>query len=123
MPDLTGFKEMGFTVRTYNGDLYVEKVTENYKVRFSQGFEPFHPTLREVVDFEIPDGLILVEFLSEKKELPKAFLEEIGQLFQSHYIRENYFFLFNARMDFGSPSINVKVKKLIDGLDLFYKEN
>lgn len=69
-PDLTGFKELGFKVKTGNGELIVEKVEELYSIKFSQGFEPFNPHLTVEVDFDIPDGFFLIEFFHEVPSLP-----------------------------------------------------
>ena len=122
-PDLTGFKEMGFEVKTFNGDLYVEKVSDHYKVRFSQGYEPFHPRLKKIVDFNIPDGFIMIEFVHPPDELLVHELEDLGKLFQEHRLRDNYFFLFNKKLDFTSGGINIKVEKVVRRMDDFFGAN
>jgi hypothetical protein len=119
-PDLTGFKEMGFEVKTFNGDLYVEKNHEHYKMRFSQSYEPFNPHLKKVIDFEIPDGFIMIEFFELPDNRLTEILEDLGELFQQHKMRENYFFLFNNKLDFTSGGINVLVGKVVDKLDDYY---
>lgn len=120
MPDLTGFKEMGFSVKTYNGDLYVEKETDSYKIRFSQGYEPFHPELGRLVDFEIPDGFIMISLKARPSDDLIMSLNEVGQLFQQHHLKENYFFLFNNKLDFGTPGVAIKMKKIVDILEKFF---
>lgn len=116
MPDLTGFKEMGFEVHTSNGDLYVEKKTSLYELRFSQGFEPFNPRLAKIVDFNIPDGFFMVYFLKETPNLDE-YREDLELLFQQVYLRGEYAFFFNPRLDFGTVGVNIKAGKLIDILE------
>lgn len=116
MPDLTGFKEMGFKVKTTNGDLLVEKETSLYRLRFSQGFEPYHPKLHSIVDFDIPDGLFIVEFLGQVPDL-SAYSDRLDPLFKEVVQRGEFAFLFNPRLDFSTPGVNVKAEKLIAVLE------
>lgn len=116
MPDLTGFKEMGFEVHTSNGDLYVEKNTTLYRLRFSQGFEPFNPRLSKIVNFEIPDGFFMVEFLGKVPDLENV-REELEVLFRHVHIKEEFAFFFNPRLDFGTIGVNIKAQKLIGLLE------
>lgn len=116
MPDLTGFKELGFVVHANHGDLYVEKVSDYYRLRFSQGYEPHHPILGKVIDFDIPDGFFMVEFMKTPLEL-KNFQSELDPLFKESLQRGNYWFLFNPKLDFGTPNISIKAEKLITLLE------
>lgn len=118
MPDLTGFKELGFKVRTSRGQLFVEKIAPSYKVSFSQGFEPDHPTWGELVDFEIPDGLIVVEFEdSLSGENVEHLSHELEGLFRFLHNKDSFLFLFDHRLDFNTPQIGVKMEKLIQILE------
>jgi len=116
MPDLTGFKDMGFKVHTSHGDLYVEKKTSAYRLRFSQGLEPYHPQLGKLVDFEIPDGFFMIEFYKEKPSIMDG-QKSLGPLFQSIYERDSFWFLFNPKLDFGTANVAIKADKIINFLE------
>lgn len=121
MPDLSGFKEMGFEVHTSNGDLFVEKCTSQYKLRFSQGFEPFNPRLSHIVDFQIPDGFLMVQFFEKAPDLEK-YREDLEVLFRHVELRDEYAFFFNPRLDFGTAGINIKIEKLIGIIEKAIRE-
>lgn len=116
-PDLTGFKEMGFKVHTFNGELYVEKKEILYSLKFSQGFEPFNPKLGLDPDFEIPDGVFLVEFHADKIPSIDSYKDDLDILFRFNHQRGKYWFHFNPKLDFSTPQIGVKTEKLIKILE------
>lgn len=116
-PDLSGFKELGFEVKTYNGELLVEKKTSEYSLKFSQGFEPFSRHILVDIDFEIPDGFFVVEFLGTNVPSLKNFQEELSPLFRFHRQVGNYWFVYDKSLDFSTPQIGVKVGKLIKVVD------
>jgi hypothetical protein len=116
MPDLTGFKEMGFKVHASHGDLYVEKKTSKYRLRFYQGLEPYHPQLSKLVDFEIPDGFFMIEFYKDRPSIVDG-QKSLGPIFQSIYERGNFWFFFNPKLDFVTPSVAIKADKVIKFLE------
>ncbi|MCR9205431.1 MAG: hypothetical protein NXH75_12685 [Halobacteriovoraceae bacterium] len=121
-PDLSGFKELGFEVKTYNGELFVERNTDEYSLKFSQGFEPFSRHILVEMDFDIPDGFFVLEFHGSSAPLIEEFQEELSPLFRFHKQVENYWFLYDKSLDFSTPQIGVKVEKLIKIIDQSFGE-
>ncbi len=121
MPDLTGFRELGFKVKTSRGQLFVEKVGPQYKIGFSQGFEPDHPTLGEIVDFSIPDGFIVIHFLQGINDSHKSkLMSELDGLFRFHQFRSDYLFLYDTRLDFNTEQIGVKMEKVVRAMEKLF---
>lgn len=112
-PDLTGFKELGFEVKTHNGELFVQKNTSAYTVKFSQGYEPFSPHIKVDIDFDIPDGFFFVEF-KEKVPPINNFKSDLEPLFRHQYQRGKCWIIFDNKLDFSSPQIGVRAEKLIE---------
>ncbi len=117
MPDLSGFKELGFESSLERGQLFIKRSSPHYEIYFSQGFEPDHPRFGRLVDFEIPDGFIAVVFNEQKPSLPEMMVEDLDKLFSFRELRENTLFLFDHRLDFNCPQINVRMEKLISLLE------
>ncbi len=116
MPDLSGFKELGFESSLERGQLFIRRSSPLYDIYFSQGFEPDHPRFGRLVDFEIPDGFIAVVF-KEKRPSLQNLDEDLDKLFSFRELRENTLFLYDYRLDFNSAQINVKMEKLISLLE------
>ena len=112
MPDLTGLKELGFKVKTFNSDLYVEYAADAFSIRFYQGFEPHHPSLGKLIDFEIPDGVVIVLF-KEDGMIPQIGDAQIEHTFENCIQRKNLWVLFDRRLDFSTPNMNTRLEKVI----------
>ena len=67
MPDLSGFKELGFKVSTMRGQLFVKRESPLYNLWFTQGLEPDNRIWGDLVDFDIPDGFFVIELKHEFK--------------------------------------------------------
>lgn len=116
-PDLTGFKEMGFTAHIKASELILQKNTKNYEIKFSQGLEPFSSNIKSVIDFDIPDGFFLVEFLCEKGVDMEDYEDDLSPLFQYTIQKGHFWFLFDKKLDFSTVNIHIKVEKLLKILD------
>lgn len=115
MPDLTGFKELGFKVKVSLGELYIVKKEKDYEVRFYQGFEPDNLEFGKLVDFDIPDGFIVIKRDSFKDK--KVALEELSPVFRTCLQREEFIFLFNDSLDFSSNGLLIKMGKVLAWLE------
>jgi hypothetical protein len=120
MPDLSGVKQLGFKVRTFNSDLFVEYREEQFQIRFYQGFEPHHPELGKVVDFDIPDGVVIVLF-TDKKSYPALSSVGLDHTFERLVERPGLWFLFDRRLDFSTPHMNIRLEKVISAIKVGFK--
>ena len=116
MPDLSGLKELGFQVKTSHSDLYVECRRESFVIRFYQGLEPHHPTLGSIIDFEVPDGVVLV-FFDENAPAPPINEAGLEHTFDNCLQRQHLWILFDKRMDFSTLHMNIRLEKLIKAAD------
>jgi len=115
MPDLTGFKELGFEVKVSLGELYILKREKEYEIRFYQGFEPDNLEFGGLVDFDIPDGFIVIK--SDGFEDQNIDFEELGPVFRACHQRGKFLFLFNDSLDFSSNGLLIKMKKVLNWLE------
>ena len=108
LADSSPFKARGFRSGTVRTDFYVFKEYGNLKLWFYQSLSPDHPHLSHLLDFSIEDGVFVLEF-------PEGGVANLVQEHDLYYAferverRENTWFLFDKRLDFGSAKNEEKL--------------
>lgn len=109
LADSSPFKKRGFSTHTRKGDLQVSKKYGLVSVDFYQSISPFHPDFHEILDFDIPDGVFVLDF---RKVTPVPNLVQETDLYYSFEFVENrgdYWFLYDKHLDFGSSKLEEKI--------------
>jgi len=109
LADSSPFKKRGFSTHTRKGDLQVSKEYGLVKLDFYQSISPFHPDFHDILDFEIPDGVFVLDF---RRVTPLPNLVQETDLYYSFEFVENrgdYWFLYDKKLDFGSDKLEAKI--------------
>ena len=118
--DSSPFKKRGFSTHTRSGDLCVSKDYGFLRLYFYQSISDFNPVFHEILNFTIPDGVFVLEF--KKGQVPNLIQDtQIYYAFENVIQVENYWFLFDKRLDFGSEKLPSKLEAIEEYMER-YKE-
>ncbi len=108
LADSSPFKKRGFSTHTRNGDLQVSKEYGPIVLHFYQSISAYHPDFHEILDFTIPDGVFVLDFSSASYV---NLVQEIELYHSFEFVRNigHYWFLYDKRLDFGSPNLEKKL--------------
>ncbi len=111
LADSSPFKSRGFTTHTRSGDLSVRRDYGGVIVHFYQSISSYHPIFHKILDFEVPDGTFILEF---KDGVVPNLIQDTEIYYSFEYVRriENYWFLFDKKLDFGSEKIVSKLEAI-----------
>lgn len=112
--DLSGPHKLGYRARTFNNDLILSKTFKAYSVTVDvyQGFEPYNPVFKELVDFTIPDACVVISPITN---LPSSLdlASELRTHFESVIVRGEYLFAFSRFLELE----DLKIKSVLDLLE------
>ena len=103
--------DRGFRARTYNGDFILSKSYKYFKIHLHQSFEPYNIRIGHLVDFDIDQACVLIEFINENK-MKDNYVDALREIFDYSYLRSSYFFGINKNMEFNTFEMNEIVEKI-----------
>ena len=105
------YLKLGYKARTFNSDFIFTRKYQNCIVDIHQGLEPAHPVYSALIDFEIEDAVVVIKN-NESNGLSGKTIDQIRELFDFVYQREQYFFCMSRNMDFNDSRLEKTVLKL-----------
>ena len=118
VPDFGPMLSRGFQTHIENGDLILRKRYNNVSLSLHQCVEPYNPKFGHLIDFNIEEACLIMEF-STSVEGHKEMINELREIFDYCYLRENYFFCMIKHMEFDDQRLVPLLTSLEDILAKF----
>ena len=110
-PSYQGYLKLGYKARIYNGDFIFTREYEQCLVHIHQSIEPHNKNFSGLIDFEVDDACVVIEFKSQLQGHRKL-IDTIRDQFDFSYERGSFLFSMNKKMDFNDPALESTISNL-----------